>query len=60
MKPSTDPDIMYIHEAMREKDKQEFIEAIEKEVNDQRSNGNFIIVRKSDVSKDRAILPAVW
>ena len=34
-KASTDPDIMYMHEAMREKDKEQFILAMQKEVEDQ-------------------------
>ena len=58
-KASTDPDIMYMHKAMREKDKQKFVEAMEKEVNDQMNNGNFTIVRKSEVPEGKAILPAV-
>ena len=59
-KASTDPDIMYMHEAVREKDKHKFIEAMEKEVRDQMDNGNFTIVRKSEVPEGKVILPAVW
>ncbi len=59
-KASTDPDIMYMHEAMKQKDKDKFIEAMEKEVADRMKNGNFTIVRKDTVPEDKAILPAVW
>ena len=59
-KASTDPDTMYMHEAMREPDKVKFLKAMEKEVEDQMKNGNYSIVNKNDVSKLSTILPAVW
>ncbi len=59
-KASTDPDTMYMHQAMMEPDKGEFIKAMQKEVEDQMSNGNFTIVHKDEVPKDKVILPAVW
>ena len=59
-KASTDPDIMYMHEAMKQPDKKEFVKAMQKEVEDQMSNGNFSIIHKSDVPKGKSILPAVW
>ena len=59
-KASTDPDTMYMHEAMREPDHKEFIKAMEKEVEDQMNNGNFTIVHKSEVPKGCTILQAVW
>ena len=59
-KASTDPDTMYMHEAMKQKDKRNFAEAMQKEVEDQISNGNFTIVHKSEVPSDKPILPAVW
>ena len=60
LKASTDPDTMYMHHAMRQPNRKEFIQAMEKEVQDQMENGNFTIVHKDTVPKDRAILPAVW
>ena len=39
-KVSSDPDIMYLHEAMQQKDRKEFVDAMEKEVNDQMVNEN--------------------
>ena len=42
-KATTDPDTMYMHEAMREKDAAEFKKAMEKEWEDQLGNGNFTV-----------------
>ena len=51
---------MYLHEAMQQKDRKEFVDTMKKEVNDQMVNGNFTIVQKSKVPKGKVILPAVW
>ena len=59
-KASTDPDTMYMHQAMRQPDKNEFVQAMQKEVNDQMENNNFKIVHKDTVPKDKIILPTVW
>ena len=59
-KAVADPDVMYLHQAMKEKDKEDFIEAMHKEVNDQKDNGNFIIVQKDQVPKHKMILKSVW
>ena len=54
------PDTMFMHEAMKQKDKRNFVEAMQKEAEDQMPNGNFTIVHKSEVPSDKPILPAVW
>lgn len=59
-KATSDPDTMYMHEALKQSDRKEFIKAMEKEWNDQYDNGNFTIVHKSKVPKDKTILPTVW
>ena len=59
-KATADPDTMYMHQAMKEPDRDEFINAMQKEVTDQMENGNFSIVKTSEVPKDKTILPAVW
>ena len=59
-KAVADPDVMYLHQAMREKDKEKFIEAMKKEVSDQKENGNFTIMKRDKVPKDRTILKSVW
>jgi hypothetical protein len=51
---------MYMHEAMREPDRQEFIKAMQKEVLDQMNNGNFSLIKRVDVPEDKTILRAVW
>ena len=59
-KASTDPDTMYLHEAMKEPDREKFKEAMQREVDDQMNNGNFSIMKRIDVPRDKPILPAVW
>jgi len=55
---SADPDTMYLHQAMREPDKAQFIEAMAKEV-ETRAN-NWTITHKSQVPEGATVLPAVW
>jgi hypothetical protein len=59
-KATSDPDTMYLHEAMKEPDKAEFLKAMIKEVNDQMANGNFSIIRRTEVPVGATVLPAVW
>ena len=56
-KATADPDTMYHHQAMREHDRMQFLQAMKKEVHDQMKNGNFSIVKHSQVPKDK---PALW
>ena len=60
MKATSDPDTMYMHEAMREPDKEEFKQAMKKEWNDQLANGNFVVRHISEIPNNVTILPAVW
>jgi hypothetical protein len=57
---SADPDTMYLHEAMREPDKEQFLEAMEKEVSAHTEAGNFIIVPRHKVPQGVLVIPAVW
>ena len=59
-KASTDLDTMYMHKAMKEKDRNQFILTLKKEVEDQMANGNYTIVHIKEVPKGKTILPAVW
>ena len=59
-KATTDPDTMYMHEAMRQKDAAEFRKAMQKEWKDQIENGNFTVIHRSKVPEGATILPAVW
>ena len=57
---SADPDTLYYHEAMKAPDKKQFQVAMEKEINDQWENGNFILKLRSAVPIGKLILPGVW
>lgn len=57
---SSDPDTMYHHEAMRQPDRQQFIEAMEKEVLAQEGAGNWTLTLLNKVPQGSTILPAVW
>jgi hypothetical protein len=59
-KATTDPDTMYMHQAMKQPDREKFREAMQKEMDDQLNNGNFSLIKRKDVPKDRIILPTVW
>jgi hypothetical protein len=48
---STDEDTMYYDQAMRSPDKQNFIEAIVKEVNDHITSKHWILIPRSKVPK---------
>jgi hypothetical protein len=41
---SADPDTMYLHEAMKQPDRNKFMEAMQKEINDHTENGHWRIV----------------
>ncbi len=59
-KATSDPDTMYLHQAMRQHNRKQFVAAMLKEVKDQSDNGNFSIVHKSTVPEGAKILPTVW
>jgi hypothetical protein len=59
-KATSDPDTMYLHQAMKEPDKKQFVKAMQKEVRDQMENGNFTVMHKSKLPKGSTVLPAVW
>ena len=59
-KATSDPDTMYLHQAMKEPDREQFLKAMEKETQDQLNNGNFTVMLRSQVPKGSKILPMVW
>jgi hypothetical protein len=59
-KATSDPDTMYPHDAMKEPDAPQFMEAMVREVTDQMGNKNFSIMLREDIPKGASILPAVW
>ena len=60
MKAQVDPATMYYHQAMREKDTDKFVEATNKEIQDQCKNGNFDVTHKDKMPDGTKPLPAVW
>jgi hypothetical protein len=57
---STDEDTMYYDQAMWAPDKQNFIEAIVKEVNDHITSKHWILIPMSQVPKGVKVLDSVW
>jgi hypothetical protein len=57
---STDPDVLYLHQAMAAPDKQEFKNAMVKEVNSHSDNVNWIVMDREDVPDGHKVLPAIW
>jgi hypothetical protein len=59
-KAKADPDTMYLHQALKEPDREKFIQAMEKEVEQQVQKGVYSIIKRSEVPKGATVLPAVW
>ena len=57
---SSNPDIMYFHEVMRQPDRAQFLKAAVKEIDDQTENGNWRVIRADTVPEGATVLPAVW
>jgi hypothetical protein len=57
---SVDPDTMYLHQALKEPDKAQWLKAMEEEVNAHISNGNWEMVPRRSVPVGVPVLPAVW
>lgn len=57
---SADPDVMYLHQAMKQPDKKEFIKAMVDEVTTHTERGHWKIIKISEVPVGTKILPAVW
>jgi hypothetical protein len=56
----SDPDILYLHEAMAGADKPQFLKAMIDEVDGQTANENWIVVKRSELPANTRILPCVW
>jgi hypothetical protein len=57
---SSDPDTMTLNEAMKQVDKEQFIEAMEKEIMDHCTRGHWEIVPISSVPRGNRPIMAVW
>ena len=51
---------MYLHEAMRAEDKDEFLKEMTKEVDSHTDNEHWVIIKRSKVPKGHQVLPSVW
>jgi len=56
----TNPDIMYLHEAMKAPNKAEFEKAMAEEVASHTDNNHWELVSRNTVPKGVEVLPAVW
>jgi hypothetical protein len=59
-KASTDPDTMYHHQAMKQPDREKFQEAIKKECEAHYKEGNYRLVKRSELPEGATLLSSVW
>jgi hypothetical protein len=52
---SADPDTMYLHQAMQQPDREQFLKAMQREIADQSNNGNWKIIHRSAMRRKRRI-----
>jgi Reverse transcriptase (RNA-dependent DNA polymerase)/GAG-pre-integrase domain len=57
---SSDPDVMYYHEILKEPDKEMFMEAMRKEINQHNERKNWVLTSRADVPEHLNVLPSVW
>eukprot|EP00978_Attheya_sp_CCMP212_P035308 scaffold152839_cov109-Attheya_sp.AAC.1 len=57
---SSGPDNLYLHEAMREPDKKQFVEAMKKEVSSHEDDHHWELTKRSSIPKQHKVLPEVW
>ena len=60
MAASSNPDILYLDEAMKAEDWPQFHEAMGKEVNAHEGGTHWGLVKRADLPEGTEILPAVW
>jgi hypothetical protein len=59
-KASTDPDTMYHHQAMKQPDRDKFQEAMRKECDAPCKEGNYMLIKRSELPKRATLLSSVW
>jgi hypothetical protein len=57
---STNPDILYYHEAMKQPDRLKFLDAIVQEMNAHIEHKNWELVDKATIPKGIKVLDAIW
>jgi hypothetical protein len=60
MKSTSDPDTMYLWQAKKEEDFPQFQVAMQKEMDDHASKGNWKLRKRSELPKGAVVLPSVW
>jgi hypothetical protein len=53
-------DVMYLHQALRQPDSKEFIEAVIKEVNGHVDNDHWKLIPRTEVPEGMEVVPSVW
>ncbi len=53
-------DIMYLHQALRQPDAREFVEAVIKEVNGHINNNHWKLIPRTKVPEGTEVIPLVW
>ena len=53
-------DIMYFHQAMKQKDADQFVKAVVKEVNAHIKQKHWKLIPRSEVPEDSEVIPSVW
>jgi hypothetical protein len=53
-------DVMYLHQALRQPDSRDFVNAVIKEINGHVDRNHWALVTRADVPKDVEVLPSVW
>jgi hypothetical protein len=53
-------DVMYLHQALRQPDSKEFVEAVIKEVNGHVDNDHWKLIPHTEVSEGTEVVPSVW
>jgi hypothetical protein len=57
---SSNPDVMYLNQALCAPDRDEFIKVMQQEVKDHETRGHWELIPKSQVPENTIILPSVW
>ena len=57
---SSNPDTMYLQQAMKAPDKEKFVEAMDIEIKAHEDNEHWLLRKRSDIPKGAPVLPAVW
>jgi hypothetical protein len=57
---STNPDILYMHQAMKAPDRVQFLQAMQEEVLSHESNGHWIMIPLNEVPEGVKVLDSIW